>query len=194
MGKTRTPVQKARRTSERNGRDMAVVLRGVPKGYSWGWFSREDPRMHLQTLDSKHQGLYKVWLEKKGKRVFEPSGEIPASVRKRLEADVTSKRRHVEGRWVNFMIANHWLSLSMKGSLITVTAYPGIPRSKFTRVVDLADYLKGIYDPRSQMWPKEPVKPEEVTLSRELPAIEIWPQKDESLRYHIFLPTVLWLD
>jgi len=33
-----------------------------------------------------------------------------------------------------------------------------------------------------------------VILSRELPALEIWPQKEESLRYHIFLPTILWQD
>jgi hypothetical protein len=194
MGKTRTPVKQARRTSERNGRDMAVILRGVPKGYNRGWFSREDPRMHLQTVDSKHHDLYKVWLEKKGKRVFEPAAEIPSTVHKRLRAEVTAKRRHVEGRWVNFMIANHWLSLSMKDSLITVTAYPSVPGSRFTRVVDLADYLQGIYNPRSQMWPKEPVKPEEVILSPELPAIEIWPQKEESLRYHILLSTILWQD
>jgi hypothetical protein len=162
--------------------------------YNWGWFSREDPRMHLQTVESKRQELYKVWLEKKGKRVFEPAAEIPSTVYQQLQAEVLGKRRHVEGRWVNFMIANHWISLNMKGSLVTVTAYPGVPGSRFTRVVDLVDYLQGIYNPRSQMWPKEPVKPEEVTLSRELPAIEIWPQKEESLRYHIFLPTILWQD
>jgi hypothetical protein len=194
MGKLRAAPTKTRRRSERNGRDMAVILRGVPKGYDWGWFSREDQRMHVQTVDSKHQGSYKVWLENKGKRVFEPATPMPSTVEQRLRAEVTAKRAHVEGRWVNLMIANNWIRLGVKGSQVTVTAYASVPGSRLVRVVDLADYLKGIYDPSSQMWPKDPVKPEEVTLSRELPAIEIWPQKDESLRYHILLPPILWQD
>jgi hypothetical protein len=60
--------------------------------------------------------------------------------------------------------------------------------------VDLRDYLHGIYDPNSKMWPKTPVKPEEVVLSKEMAAIEIWPQRHESRRYHIFLPDILWED
>ena len=50
------------------------------------------------------------------------------------------------------------------------------------------------YDPDSKMWPKTAVKPEEVVLNSEMAAIEIWPQKHESERYHIFLPTILWKD
>jgi hypothetical protein len=82
----------------------------------------------------------------------------------------------------------------MRGTLITVTAYPQVPGSRFTRTVDLVEWLPGIYHPDSQMWPKVPVKPEEVVLSKELPAIEIYPEKDESLRHHFFLPTILWED
>jgi len=37
--------------------------------------------MHLQVIDPKHEYLeYKVWLEKQGKRIFEPAGQIPAKV------------------------------------------------------------------------------------------------------------------
>ena len=79
-----------------------IILRSVPKGYNWGWFSPEDSRMHLQTVDSKNLDLYKVWLEKNGKRAFEPVGSIPAKILKPLEAEVKKKRRHIEGRWVNF--------------------------------------------------------------------------------------------
>jgi hypothetical protein len=194
MGKTPTAVKQARRIKERNGRDMTVVFRRVPKGYDWRWFSREDPRMHLQTVDSKHFTAYKVWLERKGKRVFEPAGDIPATILNQLKAEVSSKRLHVEGRWVNLMIANEWLTWHTRGSLVTLTAYPSIPGSKFSRVIDLADYLQGIYNPESRLWPKDKPRPEDVVLSRELPAIEIWPQKDESLRYHILLPPILWQD
>ncbi len=173
---------------------MAIILQDVPPGINWGWFSREDPRMHLQAVDSKNFGRYKVWLEKDGKRVFEPVGSISGKILKALAAEVKKLRRHIEGRWVNFMIAQKWLELHLRGTLISVTAYPQVPGSRFTRTVDLVEWLPGIYHPDSKMWAKEPVKPEEVVLSKELPAIEIYPQKDESLRHHFFLPTILWED
>ncbi len=184
----------AARTTRPKKRKAApvIILRNVPKGYHWGWFSREDPRMHLQTVDAKNFNRYKVWLEANGKRFFQPEGAIPSKVLKAIEAEVANLRPHIEGRWTNFMIERRWLTLRMTGRLITLVAYPNVPGSRFTRTVDLADYLPGIYDPKSQMWPRVPIKPEEVVLSQELPAIEIWPEKDESRRPHIFLPTILW--
>lgn len=151
--------------------------------------------MHLQTVDSKNFGRYKVWLEKSGKRTFEPVGSIPAKILKALEAEVKKSRRNIEGRWVNFMIANDWLEIHTHATTITVIAYPTVPGSRLMRTVNLAEWLPGIYNPHSKVWPPfEPIKPEEVVLSRELPAIEIWPQKHESLRHHFFLPTILWKD
>jgi hypothetical protein len=188
-------VSVSRKTGFKKKRATAVIiLRSVPKGYSWGWFSREDARMHLRTVDSKNFDRYKVWLENNGKRVLEPVGSFPAKLLKPLQAEVKKLRRHIEGRWVNFMIAQKWLKLHMHGTLITVTAYPQVPGSRFTRTVDLVEWLPGIYHPDSKMWPKEPIKPDEIVLSDELPAIEIYPQKDESLRHHFFLPTILWED
>jgi hypothetical protein len=171
-----------------------IILRSVPKGYNWGWFSREDPRMHLQTVDAKHRNEYKVWLEAQGKRVFDPVGSIPSKVLRPLDAEVKRARIRVEAQWVSLMIANDWLTFTMQGSVITLIAYPGFPGGRFTRTVDLADYLQGIYSPTSQMWPKIPVKPEEVGLNGEIAALEIWTQKHESARYHISLPEILWQD
>src|SRR5208337_3051637 len=82
-------------TKRRSLAEMAVILRDVPPGYNWGWFSREDPRMHLQTLDRKNFGLHKVWLEQKGKRVVLPEGTVPARVLKVLTAEIRRKRRHI---------------------------------------------------------------------------------------------------
>ena len=78
---------------------MAVVLRGVPGRVDWGFYSREDPRMHLQTVDKKHQGKdqYKVWLEKDGRRVFEPEGTIPKPILKALLKEVKDDQGTVEG-------------------------------------------------------------------------------------------------
>lgn len=190
MGKTAI---KSRPKKEGRDSRMAVILRGV-RGFDWGFFSREDPRMHLQTVDSKNLDLYKVWLERKGKRVFEPREQIPAKVLKELETEVRRKRSHIEGRWVNLMIASGWLACEVKGPLITLTVYAAFPGSKFARVVNLTEYLAGIYDPSASIRPKEPVKPDDVVLNRDMAAIEIWPEKDESLRYHIFLPPILWQD
>lgn len=185
----------ARKTSARKRKAAPVIiLRHVPKGYSWGWFSREDPRMHLQTVDARHRNEYKVWLEKQGRRVFEPVGTIPSKVLTALEAEVGTERIRVEAQWISLMIANDWMTFTMRGSVVTLIAYPGFPGGRFTRRVDLADYLQGIYSPRSQMWPKIPVTAAEVALNAEIAALEIWPHKDESQRYHISLPEILWQD
>ena len=175
---------------------MAVILPNVPTGINWGWYSREDSRMHLQTVDSKNLNAYKVWLEKNGKRVFEPAGDIPAKILSKLKAVANKepRRGNIEGRWVNFMIKKNWLDWHMHDTLITLIAYPNVPGSRFTRTVDLAEHLAGIYNPNSKMWPKNPVQPDEVALNDEMAAIEIWPQKHESLRLHIFLPDILWED
>lgn len=175
---------------------MAVILPNVPKGMNWGWYSREDTRMHVQTVDSKNRNVYKVWLEKNGRRVFEPATPIPARILSKLKdvANQQPRRSNIEGRWVELMIEKGWLECHVRDTVITLIAYPHVPGSRFTRTVDLADYLHGIYDPNSKMRPKTPVKPEEVVLSSEMAAIEIWPQRDESRRHHIFLPDILWED
>jgi len=184
----------ARTTRPKNRKARPVIiLHNVPKGHNWGWYSREDPPMHLQTVDAKNRNNFKVWLERDSRRVFEPVA-LPAKLRTKPEAEVKARRANVEGRWVNLMIQNNWLTFAMHGSKITLTAYPGFPGARFTRTLDLADYLQGIYDPTSQMVRRRPVTAEEVGLNDEMAALEIWPQKDESLRYHISLPEILWQD
>src|ERR1700733_12771689 len=130
-----TTIQKRKKVQR-----MAVILPNVPKGINWGWYSRKDTRMHLQTVDSKNRNVYKVWLEEDGKRVFQPATPIPAKILSKLEvvANKQPRRGYIEGRWVEFMIANGWIEVHMRGSLITLTAYPHVPGSRFTRTVDLA--------------------------------------------------------
>ena len=173
---------------------MTVILRGVPKGMDWGWYSREDPRMHLQIVDTKNLNRYKVWLEKNGRRAFEPVGKIPGKTLKALEAEVAALRRHIEGRWTNLMIENDWLKFHMRGREVTLTAYAAFPGARFIRTFDIADYFPARYDPSSQIRDKTPIKSEDLVLTEELAAIEVFPQKEESLRHHIFLPTILWED
>jgi len=150
--------------------------------------------MHLQTVDSKHQNDYKVWLEREGKRVFEPAGPIPAKVLAALEEEVQRRRDHIEGRWTDLMIANGWLTFSMRGRDVTLTAYPRVPGSRFTRTFDIAYYFAGIYDPTYPMVNKTPIKPEDLGLNKEMGALEVWVQKEEDRREHIRLSTILWRD
>ena len=171
-----------------------IILRSVPTGFNWGWFNRGDPRMHLQTVDRKNRNRYKVWLEKNGKRVFEAVGNIPVKILKALEAEVREQRRHIEGRWTELMIENGWLTLNMSGRKVTLAAYPTVPGARFARTFDIADYFVARYDPTSAIKDKRPIKPEDLVLSEELAAIEVFPQKEESRRHHLFLPTILWED
>lgn len=108
---------------------MAVVIRNVAR-HNWGWFSREDPRMHLQTVDEdslRGPSKIKVWLEFNGKRVFElAEGQISSPDLKKLRDKVETERENIEDRWANFMYQNGWLKYQLNGSTLTLTAYPGV--------------------------------------------------------------------
>ena len=107
--------------------EMAVVLRGSPPGFDWGWFSREDPRMHLQVLDEEHcQFGYKVWLERKGKRIVEPAGKIPAKILKKLEPKIAAARATIESKWTNFMIRKGWLKLRVSVPVTWLASSPAL--------------------------------------------------------------------
>jgi hypothetical protein len=164
---------------------MTVVLRDVPPGYNWGWYSREDQRMHLQTVGRKHEGEHKVWLESNGKRVFEPVGTIPAPVLKKLKAEVAKRRRPIEAEWVHLMIEHRWLRHEVSGTQVTVTAYPRTA-GKIERTIDLIDYL-------GPEWAAE-VKPEDVFLNSEFSVIALFPKQPESRQPFIPLTQVLWQD
>jgi hypothetical protein len=176
---------------------MAVQLRNVPPGWNWGWFSREDQRMHLQPVDAKHiTAGYRVWLEDRGKRVVQAEGDIPAKVLRRLESDLSKHRGSIEDDWTRLMLQKDWIILSLTGSIVTIVAYPHVPGSGFARTLDLADHLPALYRSESQLVEREkrPVTAQEVGLSKELCAIEIYPQLAEGRRHHIYLPPILWQD
>ena len=176
--------------SERNGagareKDMSVIFRDVPPGYNWGWFSREDPRMHLQTVDRVHFNNYKVWLERKGARVIEPASPIPAKVLKRLESEIRKRRRHIDGRWAGFMIRNGWLRIHVTLPEVVLTAYPGLP-GKFMRKVNLQEWFA------PQTYSK--IKPDDVFLTEEIGALSVFKNVPEDRRDDFDLTRILWND
>jgi hypothetical protein len=179
--KTSRPTRRKREVSP-----MPVVLRNVPSGYDWGWYSREEPRMHLQVVDKKHAYLhYKVWLEDRAKRIFEPAVDMPPKILKKLENEIRVKRSSIEMEWVGLMIAKGWLRHRLSDLILTLTAYPGTP-NQFERKVDLAPHMS----------PEEQArfKPGDVGLNHEFAVIELWPARHESRRPFILIPPILWQD
>lgn len=114
----------ASRVASRYPDVMAKIIRSVPSGYDWGWFSREDERMYLQTVDRTHFNEHKVWLERDGERVFEPVGAIPTKVRDAIARVVRDRRLSIEAEWCHFAIMNRWMEAHRDGDLVTVTVYP----------------------------------------------------------------------
>jgi hypothetical protein len=160
---------------------MPVIIRDAPKGYKWGWYSREDPRMHLQSLGKSFE--YKVWLEEGGKRVFIPAGKFPGTISKGLAAKVSEHRTPIEDMWVRFMLDNGWLALHKALPKLTLVAYPNTP-NKFSRVIDLTEWL----NPQSL----GTLTPEIIELNREMAALRLWTNRPEEQAYDVRLSKLLW--
>jgi hypothetical protein len=159
-----------------------VVIRNIPPGHHWGWYSREDPRMHLQSVDAQHH--YKVWLEDKGKRVFQPIGDIPRKVVKSFQTAVMDRRQFIEDLWVRLMLDQGWLDLRIALPRLTLVAYPKLP-GRFERKVDLRDWLT------AEQLAK--LRPEVIVLNREVAALRLWTDRSEEQGpYDVRLSTLLW--
>ncbi len=173
---------------------MAVILRNVAD-HNWGWFSREDQRMHLQTVDEdaiKGPRKVRVWLENKGKRTFELSeGSLSGPQLKKLKARVDAERDQIEVHWVVFMIKNGWLKVQLKGRVVTLTAYPGTHNS-FTREINLSREFPGAYPADPQFsWESRNVQAD---LDAEHCALAVGPEKNKDDREHILLTKVMFVD
>jgi len=161
---------------------MPVVIRNVPPGHNWGWYSREDPRMHLQSVDAQHR--YKVWLEDKGKRILQSVGSIPRKVIKAFENAVADRRQFIEDLWVRFMLDQGWLELHVALPQLTLVAYPHVA-GKFVRKIDLRDWLT----------PQQlaTLTPDIITLHREMAALRLWADRsEEQVPYDVRLSSLLW--
>lgn len=160
-----------------------AVIRNVPPGHKWGWYSREDPRMHLQSVDEQHN--YKVWLKEKGKKCFTPVGKIPAKVLKSRQQCLEEKRQLVADNWVRFMLDNGWLALHIALPKLTLVAYPNMP-TKFVREIDLTSWLT----------PQQlaTLTPNIIELNREMAALRLWTNRPEEQAYDVRLSRLLWTE
>jgi hypothetical protein len=160
---------------------MPVILRDIPPGHKWGWYSREEPRMHLQSVDESND--YKVWLEEKGKRVFEPIGKVPAKVLKALGAVVNEHRLFIEDNWTRFMLSKGWLALHVALPKLTLVAYPAWP-TKFARIIDLTTWL----NPKALAT----LTPDVIELNRDMASLRLWTNRPEEQAFDARLSRLLW--
>lgn len=127
---------------------MTTLLRNVASR-NWGWYSNEEPRMHIQTLDQK-SGKIKVWLENKGERTFElAEGKISKKELADLQREVARERDYLDTRWVDFLLSQQWLEVTVANGVAKLLIYPGT-HNEYTRTLDLKKRLPGLID-----WNKE---------------------------------------
>jgi hypothetical protein len=140
---------------------MAVVLRNVIE-HDWGFFSREDQRMHLQTVDEgsrEGQKKAKVWLEERGRKICESAdGKVTGADLRKLQAKIEAEREHIEVMWISFMLKNDWITAKLKDSDIVLTAYPK-SHNRYERVVNLREIFPGAFGGHGG-WDQNPPKVE----------------------------------
>ncbi len=164
--------------------EMAIVIKDVPPGHNWGWFSREDPRMHVQTVDKAHLNRYKVWLEERGRRVFQVDKSIPSDVENRLRDEVEAHRSELDAAWISHMINKGWITFIVANRRITLRVYPGTAH-EFTRQIDLDEHV-----PRHAAT----MTGTDVELSQDPVAVVIWPRKPPAQQEHIDLTDIVFED
>ena len=100
---------------------MPTVLRS--SGFNWGFYSNEEPRMHIQVVNAKED--YKVWLENRGVRLFDPDNKVPTQILKQLYTELQARETVAEGMWLSAMISRDMIKFKLSGDTVTLTVYPG---------------------------------------------------------------------
>jgi hypothetical protein len=175
--------------------ERRIILRDVPAGIDWGfvlpseegaaawtWLAQGPPRMHLQVAGGIRHGRERVWLERDGRRVFEPEGSIPRRMLRTLRIAVLRCRDGIEADWVAHMIRKGWLRTEPRGAALRITAYPGTP-AEFRREVDLG---------RVFAHPIPELRVHDVRLDPETASVRLWTGLPESMQELLGLPGVLW--
>lgn len=169
-----------------------IVLRNVA-GHDWGFFTREDPRMHIQTMEEgarKGPKSAKVWLERDGARIFEATGPLSGKQLKNLEEAVADERTNIETKWINMMIKNQWLTTRRVDSIVTLTAYP--THNSFKRMLDLRKEFPAMYSEEVvRPWTEAPPR---VALDDQYASLLVGDEPDPDDRVRIDLTEHIFVD
>ncbi len=163
---------------------MATILDGVAK-LDWGFYSREEDRMHLQVVGPRGSPNYKVFLEREGKRVFEPAKdrEPPPIVDKALRKALARDLHIVEAEWLDRLIKTKKILVKLHPATETATVdvYPGT-RDKIHRTIILATHATVDEYDSAEKW----------RLDGDLSALVLNADKDKRKQVYIYLPDVIW--
>ena len=168
---------------------MSVVVPHIA-GHDWGWWSREDQRMHLQTVEKgarKGPRCIHVWLEAKGIRMC----ELDPADKKKLTADqfdelkqyVEINRAAIEDEWTAWIIEKRWLKFSLVGGTITLQCYE--KHNSFFRQLNIVQDIK-LPEPAASG-----VRQQDLAFDPAHMALVI---KRPGHTMHVELPDVLWID
>lgn len=174
-------------TSQVEESEMAVILRDTPSPLDWGWYSNEDPRMHLQTVNKDNRfgnACFKVWLEARGQRTIEwanaPTGH---GQQNRIEQAIRDYRERIEDAWISTMIDKRWLIFGLSDLVVTLTAYPRTS-GEFQRQISLAQLFPGI---------RASFTEEDLALDAEHSALVVWAKREPARQQHISLVNRIFL-
>jgi len=177
---------------------MEVLIRDVA-GHNWGWFSKEDQRMHIQTVERgslEGPTRVKVWLENRGKRTFQiAEGNLSGLDAKKLKAKVEEVRGQLQDLWTFFMVNHDWLKAELRGSVITLIAYPD-SHNGFERTIDLRERFPGAYRHPGLLYdqPGWEVNPPDVDFDKTLGLLTVGHAKNLDDRNHILVSDILFTD
>jgi hypothetical protein len=185
---TLSAISKALRSAAHTISAMAVL---IPRAASrsWGFFSREDERFHLQTTKGRYKMKY--WLESRGERTFDyaPNSQgtkaLTGSDLQELKDAIKKDEDYLEEEWALLCMKKGWVAMSIDGTVITLSFYPGNHNS-FQRFIDMRDELPGVYN-------KAEAPPVTADLDEETIAIRVGDRPNKDLRYHIPLQSVMFI-
>ncbi len=157
---------------------MPVAFENVG-GYKWIFFSDEENRMHIQVPPKgKGSPRYKVFLERSGKRVFEPvvdkkHDKIPGGLLRELKAEVNRHREQIEALWLEQIIemGEVTVDVDQKTRVATIVVYPK-DRDKIVRKIDMTKHTNDA----------ESYAPGNYALEKDIPALAFGLQKKPSNR------------
>lgn len=118
---------------------MPVVIRDSPqRGDAWGWYANELP-MHIQRIHGPHP--QRVWLERDGRRIFEPDPPMAHRRESELRAVVSHHLASIERAWISSMVRQGWLTVATYGQRVVLTVYASSPEHRRSVKLDLGDSL-----------------------------------------------------
>ena len=160
--------------------------------HDWGFWTREEQRFHIQTVETgaqKGPNAVKFWLERRGVRTFQLAyGDVNAA---EVSERVRAEWDFLEAKWISLMVERGWVRAYLKdGDKIIVQAYPDNKGATFVRTINLREVLAGHFSPHVRE--TTPITPKDIVINKRLNAVEIWPDLPSSDRHHFPLSEFLF--